>query len=37
MRDMARMLVEQRLATPDEAEAQVRIFLTRLHEETETQ
>jgi hypothetical protein len=25
------------LATPQEAEAQVRIFLTRLYEETETQ
>jgi hypothetical protein len=37
IRDMARMLVEQRLATPQEAEAQVRIFLTRLYEETETQ
>ena len=37
MRDMARMLVEQRLASPQEAEAQVRMFLTRLYEETETQ
>jgi hypothetical protein len=37
MRDMARMLVEQRLAPPQEAEAQVRMFLTRLYEETETQ
>jgi hypothetical protein len=37
MRDMARVLIEQRLASPQEAEAQVRIFLTRLHEETETQ
>ena len=35
MRDMARMLVEQRLMAPDEAEAQVRIFLTRLHEDSE--
>ena len=37
MRDMARVLVEQRLATPQEAEAQVRIFLTRLYEETDSQ
>jgi hypothetical protein len=37
IRDMARVLVEQRLATSQEAEAQVRIFLTRLHEESETQ
>jgi hypothetical protein len=36
MRDMARMLVEQRLMSPDEAEPQVRLFLTRLHEESET-
>ncbi len=35
MRDMAHMLVEQRLMTADEAEAQVRIFLTRLHEDSE--
>ncbi|HET9474986.1 MAG TPA: hypothetical protein VFO82_13895, partial [Steroidobacteraceae bacterium] len=35
MRDMARMLVEQRLMTPDESEAQVRLFLTRLHEDSE--
>ncbi len=35
MRDMARMLVEQRLMTADEAEAQVRLFLTRLHEDSE--
>ena len=35
MRDMARMLVEQRLMPPDEAEAQVRLFLTRLHEDSE--
>ena len=35
MRDMARMLVEQRLMSADEAEAQVRIFLTRLHEDSE--
>jgi len=37
MHDMARLLVEQRLMTAEEAEAQVRIFLARLHEETETQ
>jgi hypothetical protein len=37
MRDMARVLVEQRLASAQEAEAQVRIFLTRLHEETDSQ
>jgi hypothetical protein len=36
MREMARMLVEQRLMSADEAESQVRIFLTRLHEESET-
>jgi hypothetical protein len=35
-RDMARMLVEQRLMTADEAEPQVILFLTRLHEESET-
>jgi len=37
IRDMARMLVEQRLMSAEEAEAQVRMFLTRLHEESETQ
>jgi hypothetical protein len=37
MRDMARVLVEQRLASPQEAEAQVRIFMTRLYEETDSQ
>jgi hypothetical protein len=37
MRDMARVLVEQRLMSPQEAEAQVRMFLVRLHEETELQ
>jgi hypothetical protein len=37
MRDMARVLVEQRLASAQEAEAQVRIFLTRLYEETDSQ
>jgi len=35
MHDMARMLVEQRLMSADEAEAQVRLFLTRLHEDSE--
>jgi hypothetical protein len=35
LRDMAGMLVEQRLMSPEEAEAQVRLFLTRLHEESE--
>ncbi len=35
MRDMARVLVEQRLMSPQEAEAAVRTFLTRLHEECE--
>ena len=35
MRDMARMLVEQRLMSADEAEAQVRVFLARLHEDSE--
>lgn len=35
IRDMSRMLVEQRLMSPDEAEAQVRLFLTRLHEDSE--
>lgn len=35
MRDMANMLIEQRLMSADEAEAQVRIFLTRLHEDSE--
>ena len=34
MRDMARVLVEQRLMSPEEAEPQVRLFLARLHEET---
>jgi SAM-dependent methyltransferase/uncharacterized protein YbaR (Trm112 family) len=37
MRDMARVLVEQRLMSAQEAEPQVRIFLARLHEDTETQ
>ena len=36
MRDMARMLVEQRLMNAEEAEAQVALFLTRLHEDSET-
>jgi hypothetical protein len=35
IRDMARMIVEQRLMAPDEAEAQVRLFLARLHEDAE--
>jgi hypothetical protein len=35
MRDMSRMLVEQKLMSADEAEAQVRIFLTRLLEDSE--
>jgi uncharacterized protein YbaR (Trm112 family) len=35
--DMARLLVEQRLANADEAETQVRLFLTRLHERTDSQ
>jgi hypothetical protein len=36
MRDMARVLVEQRLMSPQEAEAQVQLFLARLHEESES-
>jgi hypothetical protein len=36
MRDMAHVLVEQRLMSAQEAEAQVRLFLTRLHEESES-
>jgi len=36
MRDMAKMLVEQRLMSADEAESQVRLFLMRLHEESES-
>ena len=36
MRDMARVLVEQRLMSPQEAEPSVRLFLARLHEESET-
>jgi hypothetical protein len=36
MREMAGMLVDQRLMPPEEAEAQVRLFLTRLHEDSET-
>jgi uncharacterized protein YbaR (Trm112 family) len=35
-RDMARMLVEQRLMTAEEAEPQVVLFLTRLHEESDS-
>jgi hypothetical protein len=37
IRDMARMLVEQRLANAEEAETQVALFLARLHEQTESQ
>lgn len=37
MRDMARVLVEQRLMTANESEAAVRTFLARLHEESESQ
>lgn len=33
MRDMARVLVEQRLLSPQEAEPSVRLFLARLHED----
>jgi hypothetical protein len=36
MRDMARVLVEQRLMSSQEAEPSVRLFLARLHEESET-
>jgi hypothetical protein len=36
IRDMARVLVEQRLMSPQESEASVRLFLARLHEESET-
>jgi hypothetical protein len=35
--DMARVLVEQRLMSAEEAEPAVRLFLARLHEESETQ
>ncbi len=35
LRDMARVLVEQRLMSPQEAEPSVRLFLARLHEESE--
>ncbi|MFO7276840.1 MAG: methyltransferase domain-containing protein [Pseudomonadota bacterium] len=34
MRDMARVLVEQRLMTPAEAEPAVRTFLTRMYEDS---
>ncbi|HEU5138243.1 MAG TPA: methyltransferase domain-containing protein [Steroidobacteraceae bacterium] len=37
MRDMARVIVEQRLMSAQEAEEQVRLFLARLHEESESQ
>jgi SAM-dependent methyltransferase len=36
IRDMARTLVEQRLLSVEEAEPNVRLFLARLHEESET-
>lgn len=36
VRDMARMLVEQRLMPADEAETHVKLFLARLHEETQS-
>jgi hypothetical protein len=36
LRDMARVLVDQRLMSSQEAEPAVRLFLARLHEETET-
>jgi len=36
MREMAAMLVAQRLLSAAEAESQVRLFLTRLHEESES-
>jgi hypothetical protein len=36
VRDMARTLVEQRLMSVEEAEPNVRLFLARLHEESET-
>ncbi len=36
MRDMARVLVEQRLMSPQEAEPSVRLFLAKLHEDLET-
>jgi hypothetical protein len=35
IRDMARVIVEQRLLSPQEAEPAVRQFLARLHEESE--
>ena len=37
MRDMARLLVEQRLMSAEEAETQVALFLARLHEQAESQ
>jgi hypothetical protein len=37
MRDMAQVLVEQRLMSAQEAEPAVRQFLARLHEESESQ
>ena len=35
IRDMARLIVDQKLMPADEAEAQVRLFLTRLYEDSE--
>jgi hypothetical protein len=35
VRDMARLIVDQKLLPADEAEAQVRLFLTRLYEDSE--
>jgi hypothetical protein len=37
IRDMARVLADQRLMPPNESEAAVRTFLTRLHEDSESQ
>ena len=37
MRDMARMIVEAKLMSPEDAEAQVRVFLLRLYEQTDSQ
>jgi hypothetical protein len=34
VRDMARMLVEQRLIAPEDAEPAVRKFLTRMYEDS---
>ncbi len=35
-RDMAHLLVEQRLMAADEAESQVKLFLTKLHEDSDS-